>query len=835
VRTLLFDLKNAVRLVARSPRFVLAVVATLGLGIGANTAMFTVLDQVLLRPLPVPEPGRLVVLDSPGPDTGSFEVSSDFSTVFSYPLYRDLRDASRDSVALLARFLTSADLAAGDEPRRVATEIVSGNYFEVLGVGAVLGRVLSAEDDRERLGHPVAVLSHGFWADRFGADPGVVGRVVRLNGHPFTVVGVAARAFHGIEVGRATDVFVPMAMKTRITPTWDGMDSRRMMWLNVMGRLGSGSSTERAAAAAGLVYRRLREAEAAEMPERSADFKRRFVERPLVFAPGGRGRGDLRAQFHTELVVLMGMVGLVLLIACANVANLLGARALSRQREIAVRLALGASRGRLVAQLVAEGLVLASLGGALGLALSYWTTGALLAALPVGSGSHGMSAAPDLRVLLFTFGVSLLSSLLFGLAPALHASRASLVGTLRDEAGSLAGAKGATRLRRGLVVAEIALSLLLLVGAGLFARSLHNLRRLDPGFDPRPLVTFSVDPARAGYSTEETQRLVARLRDELAALSGVRSATAAEISILTNSTSSSSLTVQGYTPDPDERVAAELNFVAPSFFETLGLPVLRGRPLDARDGPDAPRVAVVNESLAKRYFGGEEALGRRFGFGRRGQAGEIEIVGVVRDGRHESLRDGVPLMAYVPHAQYTDRTGGAAFYLKAAGDPGALGSAVRAAVRRVAPALPVNDLRTMASVVDESLFLDRLSSWLSAAFGLLATLLAATGLYAVTAFSVARRTREIGVRMALGANARAVLGLVLRDVAQMAVVGIAFGLPLAVALGRLFESRLVGLRAADPATLSCATLVLAVVVLLAGYVPARRATRVDPMVALRFE
>jgi predicted permease len=832
---LALDLRQALRLVARSPLFALAVVATLGLGIGANTAMFTVLDQVLLRPLPVRSPGELVVLDSPGPDTGSSEASSDFSTLFSYPLYRDLRDGTRDALFLLARFRTRVNLAAEGEPARVEAEIVSGNYFEVLGVGSSAGRVLAPGDDGERLARPVAVLSHAFWARRFGGDPAVVGKALRLNGHPFTVVGVAARGFRGVEVGWSPDVFVPMAMKAWITPTWDGMDSRRWMWLNAMGRLAPGVDASNAAAAAGLVYRRLREAEAAEMPERTGDFKQRFVSRPLLLEPGGRGRGDLRSQFGTELVVLMGMVGLVLLVACANVANLLGARALSRQREIAVRLALGATRKRLVGQLLAEGLVLAVLGGAVGLVTSYWATGALLGALPLGSRSNGFTAAPDARVLAFTLGVSLLSSLFFGLAPALQASRASLVQALRDEAGSLAGAKGALRLRRGLVAAEVALSFLLLVGAGLFAHSLRNLRHLDPGFDPRPLLAFSVEPARAGYSAEETQHLVGRLRDELAALPGVLSATAAENGVLTNSVSSFSIAVQGYTPGPDERVSAQMNFVASGFFDTLQVPVLRGRAIDARDGAGAPRVAVVNESLARRYFGPGDPVGRRFGFGRHGHPDEIEVVGVVRDGRHASLRDGVPLMAYLPHAQYTDSTGGATFYLRAAGDPAALGGAAREAVRRVDPALPVNDVATMAAVVDESLLLDRLSSGLSAVFGLVATVLAAIGLYAVTSFTVARRTREIGLRMALGADVRSVLGLVLRDVMSTAAVGIALGLPLAVALGRLFESRLVGLRASDPGTLSAATLALLLVVLLAGYLPARRATRVDPMVALRVE
>jgi predicted permease len=828
------DLKHVHRFLTRSPSFALAVVATLGLGIGANTAMFTVLDQVLLRPLPVRAPESLVVLDSPGPDTGSFEISAEFSTVFSHPLYRDLREQSRDEVALLARFATHADLSTGAEPERVAAEVVSGNYFEVLGVGPALGRVLSPEDDCERLAHPLAVLSHAFWTRRFGSDPALVGRAVRLNGRPFTVIGVAAQGFHGVQVGRATDVFVPTAQKAWITPTWDGMDSRRHMWLNIMGRLAPGVTREQAQAKAAVVYRGLREDEAARIKERSAEFKSRFVSRPLLFEPGGRGRGELRAQFQTELVVLMGMVGLVLLIACANVANLLGARALSRQREIAVRLALGASRGQLARQLLSEGTALALLGGAAGLVFAYWTTGALLAALPGEPGRHGFTATADARVLAFTLGISLLSSLLFALAPALRSSRASLVETLRDEAGSLAGAQGATRLRRGLVVAEVALSMLLLVGAGLFARSLHGLRRLDPGFDPGPLVTFSLQPSRAGYSTGQTQALVSRLCAELAASPGVASATAAEVPLLSQAVSESTIVVAGDVPGQDERVAARLNFVAPGFFSTLQLPVERGRPLETRDGAGAPRVAVISESLAKRYFGDGDPLGRRFGVG-RGDPGEIQVVGVVRDGHHASLREEAPLMAYLPYAQAADDTGGVTFYVKATGNPAALAEVLRAAVRRVDAALPVNDLQTMAAVVDQSLLLDRLSSWLSAAFGMLATLLAATGLYAVTSFTVARRIREIGVRIALGADRSAVLALVLRDVLRLALLGICLGLPLAVGLGRLFESRLVGLRAADPLTLAAATGVLLLVVLAAGVVPALRATRVEAMAALRIE
>jgi predicted permease len=830
------DFRQALRLLAKDPGFTAAVVLTLGLGIGANTAIFTLLDQVLLRELPVRAPQELVVLHAPGPNRGAIHQFSGFSAPLSYPMYADLRDGGGDVFAgVLARLPVDVNLTLRNESERVAGELVSGNYFAVLGVGAAPGRAFTPDDDRTRLGHPVAMLSHGFWTRRFAADPGVVGREITLNGHAFTVVGVAAAGFQGLEVGRVTDVFVPMQMKPWITPTWDGLDERRTLWLNAMARLKPGVSRAQAELAANVVYRRVLAAEIDAMSNVSAGFRERFLAKRLELLPGARGRSELRNRFSTRLVVLMAMVGLVLLIACANVANLLAARAAARRREIAVRLALGASRARLVRQLLVESLTLSLLGAAAGLLLAGWTADALLVALPPGTAGPGLSSSADGRVLGFTLLVSVVAALLFGLAPAVQASRAALVQTLRDEGGTLAGGSAHVRLRRALVVAEVALSLLLLVGAGLFARSLRNLRALDPGFDARALLSFVVQPALGGYDEPRLQALVTRLREELGALPGVRSASAADVAVLTGSDSSSTVRIDGYEPQEGENMNPAFNFVAPDYFATLGIPVLRGRALGAQDGPGASRVAVVNEAFTRRFFGGGEALGRRFRLAREQDGMPFEIVGVARDGKYASLRAEVPPLVYVPHAQLTDGTGQTTFYVRAAGAPEALVGAVRAAVRRLDPGLPVVDVASVEAVVDDSLFAERLTSLLSAAFGLLATLLAATGLYAVLSFSVARRTREIGVRMALGAERRAVLRLVLYDMLTLAGIGIALGLPAALALGKLVEAQLFGLTAADPSTLGAATALLLVVVLLAGYVPARHATRIDPVTALRFE
>lgn len=832
------DLRQALRLLGRDWTFTAAVVVTLALGIGANAAIFTLLDQLLLRQLPVREPSRLVILDAPGANQGTMHRFSSFSTPISYPMYRDLRDGTGEVFeGLLARVPTAVNVTAG-ETETADAELVSGNYFDVLGVRAAQGRMLTQDDDRQRLGHPVVVLTHAYWQRRFGAAAGIVGRKLDVNGKLFEVVGVAEPGFHGVEIGRVAALFLPMAMKPWVTPTWDDMEARRVMWLNPVARLRAGVTAERAALVTNTVYQRIlaEELKSIHVPaEHAATFAVAFVNKRLIFRSGARGGSDLRDAFSTQLLVLMGMVGFVLLIACANVANLLTARAATRQRELAVRVAMGASRARLVRQLLAEGLALALLGGAVGLVCAYWTTDALLFALGIGPAASALSAGPDARILAFTLLVSLLACMLSSLAPALQASRLAIAQALREVAGSVAGSRAQARLRSGLVVFEVALSLLLLVGAGLFARTLGNLQAINPGFDPRPLLTFSLDPSLAGYNTDRARDLILSVRDQLASLPGVASASAADVGVLTDSSSRSSVWVSGYQAKENERAITETNFVTTDHFATLNIGLLRGRPIDARDGHGAAAVAVVNQAFVRQFFEGRDALGGHFGF-EPGTPGAIEIIGIVQDGRLRSLRDELRPAVYLPRAQQGDDAGGnVTFYLRAAGAPGTLATQVRALVRSIDSRLPVNELRTMTEVVERSLAIERLTAGLSMAFGLLATLLAAIGLYAVLAFGVARRTREIGVRMALGAEGRSVVRLVLRDVLRLAGLGLALGLPAALVLGRVVESELFGLRAADPQTLVGAVLLLTLIVMLSGYLPARQAVRVDPIQALRTE
>jgi len=828
------DLRYALRTLAKSPAFTLVVVVTLALGIGANTAIFTLMDQLLLRRLPVTDAERLVVIDAPGPFSGSTHANS-WLTPVSHAMFEGLRDRSEVFSGVLAHCTTPVHLAVGGDTEAVDGDLVSGTFFDVLGLRAAAGRLLTADDDRRAGAHPVVVLSHGFWTRRFGADPEIVGTTVAVNGHPMTVVGVGPHGFHGIEVGSPVDVFVPLAMQAEVLPTWPRVLGQwRTRWLSVMARVNDGVPLEQARAGANVLYRQLLAEDMAALETRSQSFRERFLKKELMLLPGARGSSQLRHDSGRPLMVLMGMVGLVLLIACANVANLLIARASARQREVAVRLALGASRGRLVRQLLVESTTLSLAGGALGIVLSSWTGDLLLRALPSESASRTLSSEPDLRVAAFAVGLSVLTGLVFGLVPALQSTRPDLAPTLKAEAGSVVGGSGAFRFRRGLVVAQVALSLLLLVGAGLFTRSLMNLRSLDPGFQAGQVLAFSVDPARSGHSLERRLALLDEIRDEIAAEPGVLSVSAAEVSLMTNSHSSSTVRVEGYEAKEEENMNPDFNGVGPGFFATLGIPLLAGRDFTDGDRPEAPKVAVVNESFARYFFKDQNPLGRRFGLKRQESGFEFTIVGLVRDGRAASLRSEPLRFVYTPFAQSRD-LGAVTFYLRSATDPGSLGERVRGLVRRVDAGLPITDMKTLGTQIRESLFVERMVAALSAAFGLLATLLAALGLYGVMSHAVTLRTREIGVRVALGAQRGDVLRLVLKEVAVLAAVGVAIGLPGGYGLGRLIEAQLYGLDARDPLTFAVATSALLLAAFLAGYLPASRAARVDPMAALRYE
>jgi predicted permease len=748
-------------------------------------------------------------------------------------MYRDFRDQNTVFDGVLARFPTPLTLLANGQAERVSGELVTGNYFDVLGVRAHIGRTFNADDDRTPGGHPIAVITHNFWMRRFAGDPTVLNRTVTLNGLPMTIVGVTPAGFSGIVVGENPDVMVPVMMKAQMTPTWDDLQSRRSRWLTIMARLKPNVAAAQAEAAMNVVYRQINEQEVKEISTRSATFRERFISKHLFLRPGQKGRSELRQQFTTPILVLLGMVGLVLLIACANVANLLLARGAARQKEVAIRLALGASRGAIVRQRLVESLVLSGTGALLGLVLAWWTGGLLLTMLPNDGTVQTLSAVPDARVTAFAIAAALVTAMLFGLAPALSSTRPPLTSTLKDEAGSVVGGTGHARFRKGLVVAQVSLSVLLLAGAALFARSLYNLKTLNPGFEADQLLGFSLDPSLNGYSRERSILLFQQMQEQVSQLPDVRSATASVIALLTDSNWSSTMQVEGYTPKDGENMNADMDAIGPGFFTTLGQPLVAGREFTVKDGASAPKVAVINETMAKAFFGAENPLGRHLGRG-GDKVPAIEIVGIVKDSKTSTLRTEPRRYVYTPFPQ-EDELGQMTFYVRARGSASSIGASVRQVAQRVDPNLPIFEMKTMTAVVDESLFLERMVAALSVAFGGLATLLAAIGLYGVMSYSVARRTREIGIRMALGAERSSVMWLVLREVALMVGIGVAIGLPLAFALSRVVQSQLFDLSAHDPVALVAAAGILGIVAMFAGYLPARRATRVDPMLALRYE
>ena len=823
------DIRHAARSLRKSPGFLAVVILTLGLGIGANTAIFSLMDQVLLRPLPVHDPAALVLLDGPG----AFQGRTMNAMTFSYPMYKDFRDRNDVFTGVLARFPLSMTIVWRGASERANGELVSGNYFDVLGVSPALGRAFNAADDRTPGAHPVAMLSYGYWQRRFGGDPTVLNQPMTVNGHPLTIIGVSARGFTGVQVGQAADVMVPMMMKAQMTPTWNDLDNRRSRWLTVMARLKPGVSRTQSEAAMNVIYRQINELEVKDIPNGSESFRKRFVSKHLDVLPGQRGLSDLRREFSTPLIVLMSMVGVVLLIACANVANLLMARTTARQKEISLRLALGAGRARIVRQQLVESGLLAIAGTTTGVLLAWWTGGLLLAALPGDPAARNLSADPDLRVAGFALVVGAVTALVFGIVPALQATRAGVSSALKEESGSVAGGGRQAHVRRLLVVGQVGLSMLLLAGAGLFARSLYNLKTIDPGFRVDNLFAFSVDPSLSGYEGDRLTALYRRMQEELAAAPGVRSVSMSETGALTGNDWSMTIRVDGYQAKEGEDMNPSVDGVGPRYFETMGIPLVRGREFNERDVQGAPRVAVINETMAAYFFNGSNPVGRRFGFG-RDKAADIEIVGVVKDVRSLELRDRAPRFIYIPYAQDENVTQ-LTYYVRAGQSGGSTAAGIRQAVQRLDANLPIFDMKTMAVQVDESLFVERMVAVLSVAFGALATLLAAIGLYGVMSYAVTRRTREIGIRMALGAERGRVLWLVLKEVAVMSLAGILGGLIVALWVTRKVQSQLFGLAPNDPATLAAATALLALIALAAGYIPARRATTIDPIVALRTE
>jgi len=829
MNTIWRDIRHAVRSLRKTPGFFIIVVLTLGLGIGANTAIFSLMDQVLLRPLPVHDPASLVLLDGPG----AFRGRTLNAMTFSYPMYKDFRDRNEVFTGVLARVPLAMTAVWRGASERANGELVSGNFFEVLGVQPALGRLFSAADDQTPGGHPIAVISYGYWQRRFGGDPEILNQTMAVNGHPLTIVGVSARGFTGIQVGQAADIMVPLMMKAQMTPTWNDLDNRRSRWLTIMARLKPGISRKQSEAAMNVIYRQINEQEIKDVPDVSESFRQRFIAKHLDVLPGHKGLSDLRRQFSRPLIVLMSMVGVVLLIACANVANLLMARTTSRYKEISLRLALGASRMRTVCQQLVESAVLAGAGTIVGVLLAWWTGSLLLVSLPGDPAARNLSSVPDVRVTLFALAVGILTALTFGIVPALQATRTAVSSALKEDSGSVAGGGRQARLRRLLVVAQVTLSMLLLAGAGLFARSLYNLKALDPGFRVDNVLAFSIDPSLSGYDADRLTGLYRRMQEELSAVPGVRDVSMSETGTLNGNQWSMTIRVDGYQAREGEDMNPSVDGVGPRYFATMGIPLVSGREFTDRDVKGAPQVAIINETMAKYFFNGTNPVGRRLGFG-RGTATDIEIVGVARDVRSLELRDVPPRFLYIPYAQDESVTQ-LTYYVRAAEDNASTATAIRQAVQRLDPNLPIFDMKTMAIQIDESLFIERMVAVLSVAFGALATLLAAIGLYGLMSYAVTRRTREIGIRMALGAERGRVLWLVLKEVAIMTAAGIAGGLAAAFWLTRQVQSQLFGLAPSDPATLAAASVLLALIAIGAGYIPARRATTIDPIVSLRSE
>ncbi|HEY6291545.1 MAG TPA: ABC transporter permease [Terriglobia bacterium] len=863
---LIQDLRFGLRLLAKNPGFATVAVLTLALGIGANTAIFSLIDAVMLKMLPVRDSQQLTLLNWAAQSVPGIMPASDIihtaqgnmdqdktgrmtSTSLSYPVFELLRARSDIfSSAFAFANVGRVNFGIGGEARLAEGELVSGDYFSGLGVVTVAGRAIGPADDKTGAA-PVAMISYGYWETRFGRDRSAVGRSAVINNVPVTIIGVSPPEFFGLQPGRSIDVWLPLHTQPEVEPNWTEKGRSNFIrdddwWVMVMGRLKPGVSEPQARAVLGAVFY---ESVAAQREAARSAPRRESAAEPipsgpqglpsLGLAPASKGLSYLRQEFSKPLLILMGVVGLVLLIACANVANLLLSRAAARQREIAVRLAIGAGRSRIIRQLLTESVMLASLGGTLGLLLAYWATGVLIAFMSSGRNPIAISVSPNLRALALTALISIVTGILFGLAPAYRAARVDLTGALKD-ASSLLG-RGRLRLGFGkaLVVSQVAMSLLLLVGAGLFVRTLENLEEADLGFDRRNVLLFGVDATEGGYKDERLLSFYQELQQGLEGLAGVRSAASSGSTLIGGGVSIDGLSIEGRpAPRPDDAsTAVYFNDVGPRFFETMGIPLILGRTIGPQDTSAAPKVAVINEMLAHKFFAGSSPVGHRFGMGDSKSSSEIEIVGVVANAKYDDVRKEVPPTVYVPYAQHPGSLREMHFEIRTAGDPSQMVPAVRRVLRDLDQNLPLSDVKTQVEQINQTIFQESLFAKLSSFFGLLALTLTSVGLYGILAYAVARRTNEIGIRMALGAERAAILWMVSRESMTLAGIGIIVGAPAALAASRLVASMLYGLKPTDPLTIASAAAVLAAVALLAGYLPARRASRLDPMVALRYE
>ena len=834
MHSLLQDIRYGIRMLLKKPGFTLIAVLSLALGIGANTAIFSLLDAVLIKTLPVERPEQLVLFgkaESAGLTNGFPDGSTD---LYSYPFYRQVQQRT-DVFSGVASLLSipwnvHGFVNSGGDIEQLQVQLVSGSYFPVLGVTAGLGRVLTEADDQTPGAHPVAVVSYAWWQQQLGGNPAAVGQTITIDNVAYTIVGVAPRDFFGTTVGSAPDLWIPLAMEKQMPPThWDGRTAEDFQDLYLIGRLKPGVTAQQANAAVNLLFTQSLQTRAGTQP--TAQRLKQIQEANIQLTPVSRGLSTLREQFSLSLRVLMGVVALVLLIASANVANLLLAHGAARSREFAVRLAVGAGRMRLARQLLTESALLALLGGAAGVALSWWGTRLLLLMASDGPEALPVDIAPNLRVLGFTIGVSALCAIVFGTAPALRASRI-------EPNTSLKGGKTLNALRNPLgkafVVAQVALSLLLLVGAGLFVRTLVNLQNIPSGFKQENAMLFMIDPSATGIKTDDPKlpALLSEVENKVKQVPGVQAASFAFMVFNQGFWTGAAYTREDNIAEGQNR-SLRNNIIGPDFFAAMGIPLVQGRGIGPQDTKSSQKVAVVTESMVQKFFPTGSPIGKRFGIKGRESSEEIEVIGVVKDAKYGNLKESFRPMAFYPYTQVPDVLGN--FVVRFSGPASTVVPQVRETIKQINRNLPVDDVVSLSDHIGRSLVQQKLIARLASFFGLLALLLACVGLYGVMSYGVARRTNEIGIRMALGAQNRSVLWLVLREALVLVVIGLVVGVLASLALTKTAASLLYELKPNDPLTIAMATIVLMMVALVAGYLPARRAARVDPMIALRDE
>ena len=844
------DLRYGVRMLVRSPGFAAVAVLTLALGIGANTAIFTVINSVLLSTLPVKNPQQLAFLTDPGARGMGVGQQSGDRDRLTYHEYLAIRDRNTVFSGVLAIQTQTLDVpvsaingadSGGESSSFGSVNLTSGNFFDVLGVKPILGRTYRSDVDRVRDANPVAVISYKFWQNRFAGAPSAIGSKVRIRRTTFDIIGVAPRNFFGLTVGYAPDIWVPLTMQSEVYPGSDWLSPsknphEKTEWLDVVGRLKPGVTVAQAKASLNVLFQQYLAAQIGSTA--SVEDRKGFLDQHLAVVEGSHGASVVRSDFEQPLLILMGVVGLVLLIACANVANLLLARAASRKKEIAVRVALGATRGRLFRQLLTESTLVGVAGGGLGLILAQWADTVLLRLVSNGPQPIALNVQPDAKVLAFTLGVALVTGVLFGLAPAYRASRVDLNDVLKGTSRGVVGGtarKGRAPIGKVLVVGQVALSLLLLIVAGLFVRSFQKLSDVNLGYDRDHLVVFGVNPKPAGYQGAAGTQVLQEMLDRLRAIPGVRGATLSDNGLLSHRDSRDEIMIDGYTPKSGQNMHAYFDEVAPNFFSTIGTPILMGRDISPGDSGNGQRVGLINETMARYFFGNESPIGRRIWDMFPTTHTDFVVVGVVADSKHDSLREKPQSRFYVPFFHPIGEQASAEIMVRVAGGPASVVPAIRQAVRQVGPNLPAIQIRTMNDVVDQSLSTETMIIKLAGFFGALAVLLACIGIYGIMAYAVTGRTNEIGIRMALGAQRKDVLWLVLRETLLLVLIGVAIGLPAVFGASQLIKNQLFGLSAADPVSLILATVLMFVVAVIAAYIPARRAARTDPMVALRYE